>query len=808
MVLFLFLCSIWALTFFISNRLEHEMAAQLETQQFSIASYIADSIESQVKFRINSLTHIANMITPELVANPDKLRKFLRDKPLLATLFQTGVEVISREGIGIADYPILQGRAGSSRSELEYFKEVVTTGKPVVGKPWIGLFSKKTVISFAVPVLSPSGKLIAVLAGYTLVSDPALLGSIENAEYKDFLDRLLLVSPKYRIYITGSDPTRIMKPTPKIGVNPLFDRFMSGFEGSGISVNSRHIRMLMSAKHIPTPGWFIRVGLPAEIAFLPIRSMRNWAYSIALGLSLLSSLLVWLVIRQALLPLSTASKLIKDITEERLPLQDIPVTQYDEVGQLLSSFNMHLNFRKLAEDALHKSAMEIEDLYNNAPCGYHSLDKDGVFQRINDTELAWLGYTRDEVLRRMKWSDVITAASLRSYRENFLQFKERGYIRDLEYEMVRKDGKVFVGLLNAVALYDPDGNYVASLGTLVDITERKRVEEALRESETKFKTMVETLPLAVYLNVGIEQKGEYLNPTFIKLFGYTMEDVPSISEWLPLAYPDEIYRRQLSEEWTKRVKRSIETQSPIEPMESVVTCKDGSKKNILWGFITMGDKNYAYGIDLTEIKEAEKMMAHLAAIVQSAEDAIISEDLSGIIETWNVGAEEIFGYTAQEIVGKHISVLLPPGHTDEIPDILGRISTGANIENFETVRMRKDGTLIQVSLTFSAIKDENGRIVGASKIAHDISERKRIETERNKLVVDLQEALAKVKQLSGLLPICASCKKIRDDKGYWKQIETYITEHSEALFSHAICPECGKKLYPEYYDNVWGKEDK
>jgi DNA-binding NtrC family response regulator len=87
-------------------------------------------------------------------------------------------------------------------------------------------------------------------------------------------------------------------------------------------------------------------------------------------------------------------------------------------------------------------------------------------------------------------------------------------------------------------------------------------------------------------------------------------------------------------------------------------------------------------------------------------------------------------------------------------------------------------------------------------------ERKRIETERDRLIVELKESLIQVKQLSGLLPICASCKKIRDDKGYWNQIETYISEHSEALFSHAICPECGKKLYPEYYDKIWGEEDK
>ena len=136
--------------------------------------------------------------------------------------------------------------------------------------------------------------------------------------------------------------------------------------------------------------------------------------------------------------------------------------------------------------------------------------------------------------------------------------------------------------------------------------ERKRTETALRESEEKFRAMVETIPLAIYLSVGIEQISEYLNPKFIKLFGYTQEDIPTIDQWWPLAYPDETYRREISEEWTQRVKRALETQSPIEPMEVVVTCKDGSKKNISWGYVTMGDKNYACGLDLTERKQAEE----------------------------------------------------------------------------------------------------------------------------------------------------------------------------------------------------------
>ncbi len=105
------------------------------------------------------------------------------------------------------------------------------------------------------------------------------------------------------------------------------------------------------------------------------------------------------------------------------------------------------------------------------------------------------------------------------------------------------------------------------------------------------------------------------------------------------------------------------------------------------------------------------------------------------------------------------------------------------------------------------IKGETNSSLLVKAIRYAI-ERKQLENEKERLILELQESLAKVKLLRGLLPICASCKKIRDDKGYWNQVETYLIEHSEATFTHGICPECVKKLYPEYYDKIRGEKDK
>jgi len=191
-------------------------------------------------------------------------------------------------------------------------------------------------------------------------------------------------------------------------------------------------------------------------------------------------------------------------------------------------------------------------------------------------------------------------------------------------------------------------------------------------------------------------------------------------------------------------------------------------------------------------------LAYLAAIVDSAEEAIIGQNMEGIITTWNLGAARLYGYEAAEALGQPALVIVPPSLHQEAGELLQKLRRAEGAEPLETVRMRKDGALVNVFMTMSAIRDREGRLIGASSIAYDITERKKMEEERTHLISHLNETLSKVKTLSGLLPICASCKKIRDDQGYWQKLETFVHEHSEAEFSHSICPDCMKLLYPEY----------
>lgn len=198
------------------------------------------------------------------------------------------------------------------------------------------------------------------------------------------------------------------------------------------------------------------------------------------------------------------------------------------------------------------------------------------------------------------------------------------------------------------------------------------------------------------------------------------------------------------------------------------------------------------------LNKSEEALAFLAAIVKSSDDAIIGSTPDGTILSWNAAAEAAYGYTAAEMIGRSTSLLIPPYRPEELPLFYDRIKRGEQIKRYETVRIRKDGSAIDISLTLSPIRDNAGNIIGVSAIERNITERKREEAERLKLIDDLTVALAGIKTLRGLLPICASCKRIRDDRGYWEKVESYIARHSEAEFTHGICPDCLRQLYPEY----------
>ena len=175
------------------------------------------------------------------------------------------------------------------------------------------------------------------------------------------------------------------------------------------------------------------------------------------------------------------------------------------------------------------------------------------------------------------------------------------------------------------------------------------------------------------------------------------------------------------------------------------------------------------------------------------------------VEFVSENVERLFGYESKEFLFRQVSYAqaVHPEDLDRVTQEVEEYGREPNRLSFSHQPYRivtKSGQIKWVSDKTYIKRDENGNITHFQGIVEDITELKSCEEEREKLIQDLQSALAQVKRLSGLLPICACCKKIRDDQGSWKRLEEYISKHSEAEFSHGICPDCRKKLYPELFD--------
>jgi PAS domain S-box-containing protein len=191
-----------------------------------------------------------------------------------------------------------------------------------------------------------------------------------------------------------------------------------------------------------------------------------------------------------------------------------------------------------------------------------------------------------------------------------------------------------------------------------------------------------------------------------------------------------------------------------------------------------------------ERKHGEEARARLAAIVESSGDAIISLSLEGLIVSWNVGAQNLLGHPIEDVVGRPFGFLFAPSRHEQVTALVSRINAGEGTKDFEGLLIDALGHEVPVTIGLSPIRNAVGRIIGASMIARDIGDRKRQEERNQELIGELRDALTKLKTLSGLLPICAGCKRIRDDHGYWTQVELYVMAHSQAEFTHGICPDC------------------
>jgi len=333
--------------------------------------------------------------------------------------------------------------------------------------------------------------------------------------------------------------------------------------------------------------------------------------------------------------------------------------------------------------------------------------------------------------------------SVDEHAKEYLQKVLNGESVTYEGEVRKKDRRHHIEI-TSTPQFDDEGNIKGYLSWVRDITDSKKAKQALKDTEELYRHLIGSLPAAIYTTDTSGHITMY-NDAATKLWGRRPEIGKDLwcGSW-KIFEPDgvtEIPLDQCPMAIALKEKRKVPTTTPF-----IAEQPDGTRKYFIPYpvplFNSEGEMTGAFNmlVDVTESKLSEVEKSKLAAIVQSSDDAIISKTLDGIITSWNDAAQKLFGYTEEEMIGQSIMKLIPKGREGEETEIIRKLKQGEKIDHFETQRLTKQGKLLEISLTISPIRDSNGFIVGASKIARDISSRKQSEELNARLAAIVQSS--------------------------------------------------------------------
>ena len=593
------------------------------------------------------------------------------------------------------------------RRDMESTRHVFASGLPAVSNLFRGTVDGRPVVAIDVPVRGPDGSV-----AYVLSLNPGLKSFGEIIEHQDLpANWLVAVFDRHGVTIARTpDGDRYVGQEP---IPSLLDPLQEAREGLVENTSREGIPVLSAFSHAERFGWAVAIGVPrAELTgptlTVAIRTLAAGGLLFVIGLGL-----AHYAARRIAGPIDMLRGLAAADRDALLAPLTTGLAETDEVVEALRS----------GEQDRRQSETLLRQFIDQAPVGIAMFDRDMRYLAVSER---WLSdYQLD------------TDISGRSHYAVFPDIPERWkdvHRRCLAGASEQSDGDQFVRDDGQVQWLRwkicPWYRSADEIGGLIifteDITARKETELALETSEERFRRVVEAVANAIIM-VGADGTVEMVNAQAEAIFGYPRAEL--LGRPIEMLLPEQY--RSHHPQLLKAFFAAPEARLMGVGRDLRAVRKDGSEFPVEIGLspIETGDntKVLASIIDITARRQAQRMQAYYAAIVESSADAIIAKNLDGVVTSWNTAAEQIFGYTASEMVGQPITRLLPTDRLDEEDDILAQIRRGKRIDHFEAVRLHKDGTEFPVSLTISPIRGPDDEIVGASKIVRDITERNRME---------------------------------------------------------------------------------
>lgn len=378
-----------ARTLVLTQYLREDVGAVMATQQLTLANYVARDIDQNILERQKLLQQMAATLPLDQLNHPAQLREWLGSRHALQSSFSDGFVVTTTNGQVVADYPERPERAGLDYGDHDYIR-VARDGVIAIGAPAVDPVIQKPILPMAVPVRDASGKVQAILIGTTALDATGFLSFAPNDRVGEG-GSFLLISPRDRLFVASTDPAMVLKPTPADGVNPLHDRAMQGYRGTGITVNAQGVEEISAVASVPSTGWFVVARIPSSEAFAVIGRTQQYVAK-----NTFLSMVVFLLITGGFLiyvfrPLLHAADHADRMTRGEVPLEPLKVVRQDEVGHLTEAFNRLLE--KLQASQAKMEHMAHHDVLTGLP--NRALLNDRLTQALarasrNQTQLALL----------------------------------------------------------------------------------------------------------------------------------------------------------------------------------------------------------------------------------------------------------------------------------------------------------------------------------------------------------------------------------------------------------------------------------
>ncbi|OAH98208.1 PAS domain S-box protein [Methylomonas methanica] len=431
------------------------------------------------------------------------------------------------------------------------------------------------------------------------------------------------------------------------------------------------------------------------------------------------------------------------------------VAERERVEQALKAANV------LLEQGLVAERTQLAALVNSSDDAIIGKNLEGIVTSWNGAAERIFGYSAAEIIGQP--ITLLFPSELLASEAELLQRIVNGErISNYETQRVRKDGSLIEVASTISAIKDCDGNVIGASKIVRDITERKRIKAALRESEANFRKLFDVAPVPMAL-VAADGTMSALNQSIARTFGYTLSDIPTVQDWWRKAYPDPVYRQSVFDNWQNLQRRAAEQQAPIESHEYQVTCKNGEVRTAIISGITMGDNLLASLVDITERKRAEEELRKLSLVVEQSPESIVITDLEARIEYVNEAVIQTTGYTRSELLGQKAS-LLNSGNTkpEYFVALWDNLTNGRSWQG-EFTNKRKDGREFVESAIVAPIRQQDGRISHYMAIKEDITEKKQMLEELEnyrehleELVVERTEQLADAMQAAEVANVSKS----------------------------------------------------